>query len=106
MHRVICQWAPWTAMAQPYGLDSAILIAGPGVHRHRVGVIEEQRARLGHFADVAAEIEHRGKSCAGHNMMPPAQSVTAKRHWSIPVGAGEYRCRVGKLRGRPGGSCR
>ena len=48
------------AVAQPDGLDPAVLVAGPGVHRHRVGVIEEERARFGDFADVFAEVEQGG----------------------------------------------
>ena len=40
-------------------------IGGPGVHRHRVGVVEEQRAGLGDLADVLAEIEdHRDVALA------------------------------------------
>ena len=37
--------------------DLAVFERGPGVHRHGVGVVEEQRARLGQFADVLAEVE-------------------------------------------------
>ena len=32
---------------------------GPGVHRHRVGVVQELRAGLGDLADVPAEVEGR-----------------------------------------------
>ena len=45
------------AVAQADGLDAAILVAGPGVHRHRVGVVEEQRAWFGHLADIFTEIQ-------------------------------------------------
>ena len=36
-----------------------MLERGPGHHRHRVGVVEEQRVGLGDLADVVAEVEHR-----------------------------------------------
>ncbi len=45
------------AVAETDGIDPAVFERGPGVHRHGVGVVEEQRARLGDFADVLAEVE-------------------------------------------------
>ena len=35
----------------------AVFVRRPGVHRHRVGVVEEQRAGCGDLADVLAEVE-------------------------------------------------
>ena len=48
------------AVAQAHRLYAAVLIAGPGVHRHGVRVIDKQRPRLGHFADILAKIEQCG----------------------------------------------
>ena len=44
-------------VAQANGWHAAIGIAGPGVHRHRVGVIQEDSARFGDFADVLAHAQ-------------------------------------------------
>ena len=53
------------AVAQADRLHAAVLVAGPGVHRHRVGVVQEQRARFGDLADVLAEVEQRGDGALG-----------------------------------------
>ena len=45
------------AVAETDGIDLAVVDRRPGVHRHRVGVVQELRARLGDLADVVAEIE-------------------------------------------------
>ena len=45
------------AVAQADGLHAAVLVAGPGVHRHRVRVVQEEGVRLGDLADVLAEVE-------------------------------------------------
>ena len=45
------------AMAQADRIDLAVLDRRPGVHRHRVGVVQEFRAWLGDFADILAEVE-------------------------------------------------
>lgn len=45
------------AVAEAHGLDFAVGVAGPGQHRHRVGVVEKQRAGLGDLADVLAEVQ-------------------------------------------------
>ena len=53
------------AVAEADDIDAAILLGRPGVHRHGVGIVEEQRAGLGDFADVLAEIEdHRDVALA------------------------------------------
>ena len=45
------------AVAEADRVDLAVLDRRPGVHRHRVGVVEEERAGLGDLADVLAEVE-------------------------------------------------
>ena len=47
------------AVAQAHRLDPGIFNRRPGVHRHRVGIVEEQRAGLAQLLDVGAEF-HRG----------------------------------------------
>src|SRR5690606_11553166 len=46
------------AMAEADDVGPAIEIGRPGVRGHRIGIIEEQRARLGYLADILAEIEN------------------------------------------------
>ena len=46
------------AVAEADRIDLAVVDRRPGVHRHRVGVVQEARAGLGDLADVAAEIEN------------------------------------------------
>ena len=45
------------AVAKADRIDLAVFDRRPGVHRHRVGVVQELRARLGHLADILAEVE-------------------------------------------------
>ena len=45
------------AVAEADGIDLAVFDRRPGVHRHRVGVVQEARAALRDLADVPAEIE-------------------------------------------------
>src|SRR5919109_4332594 len=45
------------AMAKADGLDLSVLDRRPGVHRHRVGVVQEPRSSLRHLANIPAEIE-------------------------------------------------
>ena len=45
------------AMAEPDGVDLAVFERRPGVHRHRVGVVEEARPGGRHLADVLAEVQ-------------------------------------------------
>ena len=45
------------AVAEADRIDLAIFDRRPGVHRHRVGIVEELRAGLGDLADVLAEVE-------------------------------------------------
>ena len=46
----------------------AVFDRRPGIDCHRVGVVEEQRVGLGHFIDVAAEVEdHRNVALAVEN---------------------------------------
>jgi hypothetical protein len=47
------------AVAEAHGAHARIE-RGPGHHGHGVGVVEQQRALLGHLPDVAAEVEHGG----------------------------------------------
>ena len=63
------------AVAQTDGLHAAVLVAGPGVHRHRVGVVEEERARFGDLADVLAEVEQRGDGALGVHDAAGAERV-------------------------------
>src|SRR5712691_9857879 len=63
------------AMTQPNGFDLAILVASPGVHGHWVGIVEEQRSRLGQLADIAAEIEQRRDGALGVEQAAGAQRV-------------------------------
>src|SRR6266550_4783861 len=44
-------------MAQANRLHSTILVACPGVHRHRVGIIEKECPRLGNFTHIFAKGE-------------------------------------------------
>ena len=74
------------AVAQADRLDAAVVVAGPGVHRHRVGVVQEQRIGLGDLADVPAEVEQRGMSRWAY-MIPPAQ-IVSPTHWSTPYFSG------------------
>ena len=48
------------AVAETDGAHAAVLVAGPGVHRHGVGVVEEEGAGFGDLADVLAEVEQLG----------------------------------------------
>ena len=48
------------AVAQAHRAHLAVFDRRPGVDRHRVGVVEKQRVALGHFVDVAAEVEDDG----------------------------------------------
>ena len=50
---------PLHAVTQPDGFHAAVFIARPRQHRHRVGVVEEQRARLGDFPNILAEVQQR-----------------------------------------------
>ena len=45
------------AVAEADRIDLAVLDRRPGVHRHRVGVVQELGAGLGDLADVPAEVE-------------------------------------------------
>ena len=47
------------AVAEADGIDLAVFDRRPGVHRHRVGVVEQLGAGLADLADVPAEIEER-----------------------------------------------
>ena len=47
-------------MTQPNRLYLSILVACPGVHRHRVGIIEKERSRPGNFANIFAKVEQSG----------------------------------------------
>ena len=56
------------AVAQADGLHPAVVVGGPGEHRHRVGVVEQAAAGLRHLADVAADAEdHRDAALAVHD---------------------------------------
>ncbi len=48
------------AVAEPDRLDLSVVDGRPGVHRHRVGVVQEPDSGLADLADVLAEIEHDG----------------------------------------------
>ena len=48
------------AVAQADGVHAAVLVAGPGIHGHRVAVVQEERIRAGQLADVAADVQQRG----------------------------------------------
>ncbi len=52
-------------VTQAKGFHPAIFIAGPGVHRHGIGVIQEQRPRFGHFADIFADTKQLGDRALG-----------------------------------------
>lgn len=58
------------------GFDFAVGVAGPGVHGHGVGVVEEQRVGLGELFDVAAEIQERGDGALGVHDASGAEGVT------------------------------
>ena len=45
------------AMAEAHHIDPAIHFGRPGIHRHGVGIVEEQGARLSYFPDILAEIK-------------------------------------------------
>src|SRR5437588_1480344 len=45
------------SMTEADRLHTTILVAGPGVHRHGVGIIEKERSRLGHFTNIFAKVE-------------------------------------------------
>ena len=45
-------------MAQTDGLDPTVFESGPGIHRHRIGVVEEKRGGGGHLANILAEGQH------------------------------------------------
>ena len=56
------------AVAQADRCHPAVVVGGPGEHRHRVGVVEQAAAGLGHLADVAADTEdHRDAALAVHD---------------------------------------
>src|SRR5690606_2799938 len=48
------------AMTEANGGYAAIFVAGPDVHRHGVGVVEEKRVGLGDFTNVLADVQQRG----------------------------------------------
>jgi hypothetical protein len=53
------------AVAETDRVDLAVFDRRPGVHRHRVGIVEELGAGLSHLADVLAEIQdHRNVALA------------------------------------------
>lgn len=51
------------AVAEAEGGDVAVLVAGPGIHGHGVGVIEEEGVGLGEAADVLADSQ-QFRDCA------------------------------------------
>src|SRR5919202_434486 len=56
------------SVTQTDGPDASILVACPDVHRHRVGVVQKQRVRLGDLSDVPTEVEQSGnRALAVHN---------------------------------------
>ena len=48
------------AVTQPDRFDAPVFVASPGVHRHGIGIIEEERARFGDSADVLTDIQQNG----------------------------------------------
>ena len=71
------------AVAKTDRPNGAVMIAGPGIHCHRICVIHEQDVGFGYRANFPAELEKRGfVRCA--YMIPPAQSVSPT-HWSDSV---------------------
>ena len=46
-------------VTQANGPHAAILVASPSIHRHRIRIIQEERAGLGHIADIAANVQQR-----------------------------------------------
>ena len=48
------------AMAKADRPHAAILIACPSQHRHRIRIVQQQHIRLGHLADILANIHHLG----------------------------------------------
>ncbi len=63
------------AVAQADRLHAAVLVAGPGIHRHRVGVVQEQRAGFGHLADILAEVEQFGDGPRGIHDAARAEGI-------------------------------
>ena len=59
-----------SSVAEAERVDAAVLVARERVHRHRIGVVEEERSGLGDLADIAAEIEQCGYRARGSS--PPA----------------------------------
>ena len=66
---------PLHPVAQPDGSDPPVGVAGPGVHRHRVGVVQEQRTRLGDLANVPADVQQRGDGALAVHDAPGADGV-------------------------------
>ena len=56
------------AVAQADCLHPAVVVGGPGEHRHRVGVVEQSAPGLRHLADVPADAQdHRDAALAVHH---------------------------------------
>ena len=53
----------------------AVVEGGPGVHRHRVRVVDEERPGLGHLLGVPAEVQHLGDVPLGVHDAPGADGV-------------------------------
>ena len=62
-------------VAQADGSHAAVLVAGPRVHRHWIGVVQQQRLRLRHFFDVFAEVQHRRNAALGIQQAARAERV-------------------------------
>ena len=62
-------------VAQADGFDPAVFVAGPGVHRHRVGIVQQDRAGLRDFADVFTKIQQGGNGPLGIHQAACTQRV-------------------------------
>jgi hypothetical protein len=52
-------------VAESDRFDSAVLIAGPGIHGHRVCVVEKESVWFGYFPNVTAELKQDGNGPLG-----------------------------------------
>ena len=73
-------------VAEADGLDAAVLVAGPGVHRHRVGVVQQKAPGLA-TSRMSLQKSSMAAIARWAYIRPPAQSVSPT-HWSTPYFSG------------------
>jgi hypothetical protein len=64
------------AVTQSNRLDTTILVAGPGVHCHRIGIVEKNCSRFGNLTDFFAQVEQFDDGALGIHNPASADGVT------------------------------